>query len=695
MQRLLCVLSAAALVSIAAAQSVVVPNGYANAEGPNNNAYPWNRATASMRIQFVYDSSHFTNQSITFPILINRLSYRADAAATTVTWAGGSWPNVRIDMATCPLDYLAVSGTFASNLGPDLATVLNGPVTVLPGAGNGAGVPGPWYINIPLTTPFLYDPTLGGDLCIDVVLDGTGWTGTSRAADHVGTTATPPALSSRIYNTTSHLATTGTVGVNYSAVCDIGYLPAVGLYAGFSATPTTGPSPLTVNFTDHSYSSAPGGVLAWAWDFDGDTIIDSTLQNPTWVYTTCGSYNVSLTVFDSTFPPNTLTKTAYINTDRIAANFTSQVIGPLTVQFTDTSSMPATSWSWDLDGDLLPDSTVQNPVWVYPNANPVNVTLTATRLCAPPSTITKSVVPAQQLTTNLAANNGVGTPATLYYNLNVLNPAGVNITGLDSISSTVSSPFTVDWYLKLGTYAGFELNPAPWTYVATASGTTNPVANQPSFASFPQPLYLPQGSYGVAMRYITAYPRYVTLPALTTWSNGDLSLTAGSASLSTAGPFTGTNLNSPRGWSGTLYYGTHNVTGSAGYGFFAPGCAGSLGVAHFSANLPQIGSTLNVTVNNLPQSLAIMMVGFSNTGPLLPYDLTPHGAPGCFVRVSPDVTVLLIGAGNTAVWPFAIPNDPTLSGLRLFNQAFVLDNNPNFNALGGVVSDAAGMIIGL
>ncbi|MBM4062942.1 MAG: PKD domain-containing protein, partial [Planctomycetes bacterium] len=110
-------------------------------------------------------------------------------------------------------------------------------------------------------------------------------------------------------------------------------VPLAGLFPNFTADVTGGVTPLTVNFTDQSYSSAPGGVLAWAWDFDGDTVIDSTLQNPTWVYTTCGSYNVSLTVFDSTFPPATLTRTAYINTDRIAANFTSQVIGPLLVQF--------------------------------------------------------------------------------------------------------------------------------------------------------------------------------------------------------------------------------------------------------------------------------------------------------------------------------------------------------------------------
>ena len=76
---------------------------------------------------------------------------------------------------------------------------------------------------------------------------------------------------------------------------------------------------------------------------------------------------MSLTVTDGVNPPSTLTRTNYITTDSIVANFTSQVIGPLTVQFTDTSNMQATSWAWDLDGDNLVDSNLQNPSFLYAN----------------------------------------------------------------------------------------------------------------------------------------------------------------------------------------------------------------------------------------------------------------------------------------------------------------------------------------
>ena len=127
--------------------------------------------------------------------------------------------------------------------------------------------------------------------------------------------------------------------------------------AAFSATPTSGSAPLEVAFADLS-TNLPTG---WAWDFDGDSVIDSTAQNPTFTYTSCGDFNVSLTVTDASHPPSTLTKPAFVRTDAIAANFTMALIGPLLVQFTDASNMAATAWAWDLDGDSIVDSTVQNP----------------------------------------------------------------------------------------------------------------------------------------------------------------------------------------------------------------------------------------------------------------------------------------------------------------------------------------------
>lgn len=686
MQRIVTTLLAASLASLATAQTVVIPAICAAAEGASSTAYPWGRGIGQIRVQYVYDSTHFTSQSINSPIIINQLRWRANGAAVT---AGYTYGNTTVQMSAAAVDYLAPSTTFANNHGPSLATVYAGPATVNTPSGT---TPNDWYVTLPIA-PFFYDPSSGADLCVDTLHDGIGAPSTAGPANDCATTNS---LTSRIFNLTNAQSPTGTTQQNVGVTLELSYVPAAGLFANFAANVTGGASPLAVQFTDTSYSSAPGGVVAWAWDFNGDTVVDSTLQNPNHVYTNCGTYTVSLTVNDGVNPPSTITRTNYVTTDQIVANFTSQVIGPLTVQFTDTSNMPATSWAWDLNGDNIVDSNAQSPVFVYPNSSAVNVTLTATRLCSTASVVTKSVVPTQQLSTNLTTNNGVGATATLYFNLNVLNPLGISVSSFDTICQNLNTAYTADVYLKLGTYQGSELVAAPWTLVGTASGTTGAVANQPSNAVLASPLYIPQGSYGVAIRYVGPYPRYVTQTALTTWGNGDVSLTAGAASLSTSGAFTGTNLNSPRSWAGTLYYGTNNVTNLAGYGWFGPGCNGTLGRTHVTnTTQPTLGGTLTTNLDNLQFGIAVMVIGLSNTlsgGAIpLPLDLGLLGAPGCPLRVSLDVTDAVIGAGSTASWSFNIPNQLNLMGFKLYNQAATLDS---INAFGFAMSDAYGWVLG-
>src|SRR5690606_10075885 len=100
----------------------------------------------------------------------------------------------------------------------------------------------------------------------------------------------------------------------------------------FTGTPTRGASPLAVQFTSLANSGNPGGILAYAWDFDGDQVIDSTVQNPTHVYTQCGDYTVTLTVVDA-FGVVFATKTNFVQTDIVVPSFTNSLTAPNTVQF--------------------------------------------------------------------------------------------------------------------------------------------------------------------------------------------------------------------------------------------------------------------------------------------------------------------------------------------------------------------------
>jgi len=142
--------------------------------------------------------------------------------------------------------------------------------------------------------------------------------------------------------------------------------------AQFLATPTTGPEPLTVAFTDQS----TGGAASWSWDFgDGGT---SALQNPSHVYATGESYTVSLT---ATGPGGSVTetKTAYINVTPLAdfSGAPTEGNATLTVVFTNLSSGSATSFSWDF-GDGSPLDTAPNPQHDYTAAGSYTVSLTAT-----------------------------------------------------------------------------------------------------------------------------------------------------------------------------------------------------------------------------------------------------------------------------------------------------------------------------
>ena len=77
--------------------------------------------------------------------------------------------------------------------------------------------------------------------------------------------------------------------------------------AAFSATPTSGAAPLGVQFTDAS----SGGPTAWQWDFQNDGTVDSTQQNPSFVYANPGTYSVKLTVSNAS-GDDSVTKSSYI-----------------------------------------------------------------------------------------------------------------------------------------------------------------------------------------------------------------------------------------------------------------------------------------------------------------------------------------------------------------------------------------------
>ncbi|MFB3881007.1 MAG: PKD domain-containing protein [Armatimonadota bacterium] len=151
------------------------------------------------------------------------------------------------------------------------------------------------------------------------------------------------------------------------------YEPTALPQAEFSATPTSGPASLTVHFSDRS----SGRPISWAWDF-GDGAV-SVAQSPAHVYTTAGTFTVSLTVANA-LGTDTETKASLISVaPALHADFTATPTNgsaPLAVQFTDLSTGTPTSWNWDFGDGAT--SAAQHPAHTYstPGRRTVNLTVT-------------------------------------------------------------------------------------------------------------------------------------------------------------------------------------------------------------------------------------------------------------------------------------------------------------------------------
>ena len=107
-------------------------------------------------------------------------------------------------------------------------------------------------------------------------------------------------------------------------------IPESTITANFEANVTSGSAPLTVQFMDLS-TAENTTITTWQWDFDSDETIDSTSQNPQWIYEAPGVYSVQLAVSDSGIEDQ-ITREGFINV------ISSTVVVPDVVELTEANA---------------------------------------------------------------------------------------------------------------------------------------------------------------------------------------------------------------------------------------------------------------------------------------------------------------------------------------------------------------------
>jgi len=145
--------------------------------------------------------------------------------------------------------------------------------------------------------------------------------------------------------------------------------------AKFSAPSTC--MPANTNFTNLSTSS-DGSITSYAWDFNGDNIVDNIQQNPQYNFLQVGNYGVKLEVQTQYGCVNTITKSVYVNATPSALFSAQNNMGcpKLCVNFNNNSTIGSgaiVTNQWIFGDNSSPDYS-QNPTHCYSTGN-YNVTL--------------------------------------------------------------------------------------------------------------------------------------------------------------------------------------------------------------------------------------------------------------------------------------------------------------------------------
>jgi PKD repeat protein len=218
--------------------------------------------------------------------------------------------------------------------------------------------------------------------------------------------------------------------------------------ASFSASATTVCVGTTVNFTDHSTQSPS----AWTWTFQGGTPTTFTVQNPSVVYNSPGTFSVSLTAVN-TMGSNTYTVANYITVVATPTVSAGSDVAICTGSSATLTATGATTYSWTPSTGLSA-TNISNPV-----ANPTvtttySVTGTTSGCSATDAmTVTVNAIPVAAAGNDVSICNG---SSTTFSASGGTTYSWTPSTGLSSTSASnpAASPTVTTTYSVTVTTAG-------------------------------------------------------------------------------------------------------------------------------------------------------------------------------------------------------------------------------------------------
>ena len=123
-----------------------------------------------------------------------------------------------------------------------------------------------------------------------------------------------------------------------------------------TATPTSGPLPLTVQFSSAgTYDPDTGASLAYAWDFTADGTTDATTPDAAYTYTEAGTFTAILTVTDETGLSGTATVTITAGNTRPEVTIEAPVAGGI---FDWGATIPFKAHVTDAEDGATDDGTI-------------------------------------------------------------------------------------------------------------------------------------------------------------------------------------------------------------------------------------------------------------------------------------------------------------------------------------------------